>query len=449
MDYFKPYSIAADETILAAWDSQVAKVESDTQLAKSLAAQSADLFPRFAARYAELRALPRGARRSLQRRIARSGELGESSPERLQGRAGNAAPSKLASSLAGAALFLALARGAAPAATINVDTDVPTVAADGLCSLVEAIINANDDAASHADCASGAGADTIMLLSTATHTIVKNYGAGTYGATRLPEVTSDITIEGNGSTITRQAQGKLSRLIAVEETGILTLKNTIVTGGRSTQGGGIFNAGSLVIYGSTISTNSATKAGGGVFNRGTAALTNGSVITENTAYKGGGVHNGSELTIDGSTISDNTAGRLGGGIHNNDTITITNSVITGNKAEYGGGLFINDRDEATIDNTTISNNRALGRARSGGGGIFNDDATLNVANSDITGNKSRSGAGVFNDGRFHLDDSTVTDNAATYRCGGIFNNRPDTTIKGGSTTISGNHAPRFPNNCSL
>ena len=43
-----------------------------------------ELFARFAACYAELRALPRSARRALQRRLARSAELAAILPEYLQ-----------------------------------------------------------------------------------------------------------------------------------------------------------------------------------------------------------------------------------------------------------------------------------------------------------------------------------------------------------------------------
>ena len=69
----------------------------------------------------------------------------------------------MAWSLAGAALLLALGQGVATAATITVTTNNPNIAADGQCSLIEAIVNANNDAATHADCAAGSGADTIVL----------------------------------------------------------------------------------------------------------------------------------------------------------------------------------------------------------------------------------------------------------------------------------------------
>ena len=69
----------------------------------------------------------------------------------------------MAWSLAGAALLLALGQGVATAATITVTTNDPRIIPDGQCSLIEAIVNANNDAATHADCAAGSGADTIVL----------------------------------------------------------------------------------------------------------------------------------------------------------------------------------------------------------------------------------------------------------------------------------------------
>ena len=60
---------------------------------------------------------------------------------------------RLAWSLAGAALLLALGQGVATAATITVTTNNPYIISDGQCSLIEAIVNANNDAATHPDCA--------------------------------------------------------------------------------------------------------------------------------------------------------------------------------------------------------------------------------------------------------------------------------------------------------
>lgn len=55
MNYFQPCSLSPDETILAAWDSQVSGAADAPWLEQILAERGSELFPQFAARYAELR----------------------------------------------------------------------------------------------------------------------------------------------------------------------------------------------------------------------------------------------------------------------------------------------------------------------------------------------------------------------------------------------------------
>src|SRR5690348_10542085 len=107
MDYSRSYSLPAEYAIVAAWDSQVASVAEIASL-RCLLAERVELFPEFAKRYAELLALPRGARRVLQRRLARSSGL--TIPSEWKRR--------LAYSVGGAGLLLALTQGA-QAATIT------------------------------------------------------------------------------------------------------------------------------------------------------------------------------------------------------------------------------------------------------------------------------------------------------------------------------------------
>ncbi len=170
MNYFDLYSSYPDPTIAAAWDSQVKEADKTSWLAEKLATRESELFARFAACYADLRALPRSARRALQRRIARSSELAAILPEYLQ-QGGRRLQHRMAWSLAGAALLLALGQGVATAATITVTTNNPNIIADGQCSLIEAIVNANNDAATFPDCAAGSGADTIVLPANANVTL--------------------------------------------------------------------------------------------------------------------------------------------------------------------------------------------------------------------------------------------------------------------------------------
>jgi hypothetical protein len=170
MNYFDLLSSYPDRTIAAAWDSQVKEADKTPWLADTLTECGDELFARFAASYAELRALPRSARRALQRQLARSSELAAILPDYLQ-QGGRRLQHRMAWSLAGAALLLALGQGVATAATIPVTTNDPRIVADGQCSLVEAIVNANNDAATHPDCAAGSGADTIVLPANANITL--------------------------------------------------------------------------------------------------------------------------------------------------------------------------------------------------------------------------------------------------------------------------------------
>ena len=107
-----------------------------------------------------------------------------------------------------------------PAATITVS---------GPCDLIEAIGNANDTTTGqpNTDCLPGnpAGADTIELQVNLTLTASNS---SYFGPTGLPVVTSAITIEGNGNTISRQAGSPDFRILAVAIGGNLTLNLSLI-----------------------------------------------------------------------------------------------------------------------------------------------------------------------------------------------------------------------------
>ena len=113
----------------------------------------------------------------------------------------------------------------AQAANIVVDINVPDVNPDGYCSLIEAIDNANADAAVHADCAAGSGADVITLAPSSVHTITSAILPGQ----GLPTITSQMTIGGNGATLS-VAPVPVDQVIDVAATGDLTLSNATITG---------------------------------------------------------------------------------------------------------------------------------------------------------------------------------------------------------------------------
>src|SRR5262245_23257962 len=246
VNYLDLYSSYPDRVIAGSWDSHFKELEKFPWLADTLAESGGDLSSRFAACYAELRALPRGTRRALQRSLARSSELTPILPEYFQ-QGGRRLQHRMAWSLAGAALLLALGQGPANAATITVTTSNPNIAADGQCSLIEAIVNANNDAPTHADCPAGSGADTIVLPANA-NVMLNAADNSSLGPTGLPVITSRITIEGNGATIIRQGNAPGFRLMAVNNSGDLTLRHVTLSGGDpSGSGGAVENFGTLTI----------------------------------------------------------------------------------------------------------------------------------------------------------------------------------------------------------
>ena len=417
MDYLRPYAFPADQAVLAAWDSEIIRLTDEPAIGEALSASGQELFAHFAAAYDELRRLPRGARRALQRQLARS------------------APSwkaKLATSLAGAALLIALSQ-AANAATITVNTLVPKIAADGKCSLIEAIINANNNAATHADCAAGSGADVIQLPALGTIKVTKSF-ANYHGRNGLPPITGDVTISGNGAKIV----GKFGfRLFAVKSTGDLTLDNMTVSGGSERFGGAIFNYGTLTLTDATV-TNARAHLGGGIFNGSAAeAAIYNSVVSSNYADYGGGLYNyNATTTVSYGTIKNNRAFVDGGGVYDRmGSLDIEYSTVSKNFSGRDGAGLHHRNSAVLIAYSTLSSNDTgfFGY----GGGIFDRSGTTNIINSTISGNTASVGGGVYNRSTMTVSNTTISKNSA-HDGGGIFTVVNDLTLTRG--LISGNSA---------
>ncbi len=300
------------------------------------------------------------------------------------------------------------------AAGITVNTAMDETITNGLCSLREAITNANNDASTYPDCIAGAETDTITFVGNYTITLV---------GSQLPAITSAIIINGNGAantiiqasdcnpvTLPGGCTPATYRIFAVTSTGNLTLDSLTV---RNAYCDGCGQAGT---YG----------YGGGIFNyEGTVTVTN-STLSGNKAYVGGGIYNYGTLTVMDSTLSGNSGGfgiSSGGGIYNDGgTLTLTNSTLSGNIADQGGGIY-NDLGTLTLTNSTLSGNSATSTyyTYSEGGGIFNHSGTLTVTNSTLSGNSATSeGGGIFNQwGALALTNSSISGNSATSRGGGI------------------------------
>jgi len=264
------------------------------------------------------------------------------------------------------------------AAIIAVDTDagagVVEIAVDGLCSIREAIDNANQDWPMHADCAAGDGADTIVLPNDAMFTLtdeaVDDSGLGSSG---LPHIESTITLKGNGASIERDNSLNCIlnfandpdefRLLLIDSGGNLTAEDLTLAQGcvdsggaddRARQGGAIFNnQGVVTLRRTTVRDNQAFFDGGGIFNE----------------------LGGSTLQIESSTFANNSAS-LGGALFLRDDATLRNTTLSGNSANSdGGGIYLQFR-EATLEQTTFFDNSS----GFGGGGIYSQQGITNAKN---------------------------------------------------------------------
>jgi hypothetical protein len=363
--------------ITAAWTSQVAQVSA---LRRLLDVEQRSLFGRFSRIYRELCVQPRAHRRRLQR--------------------------TLRTSLARMALLVALGHvPLAQAANIRVTAANPGISADGECSLIEAIINANDDAQTHADCAAGSGVDTI-ILSGNTYTLTAPFAA----LNGLPPVTSPITIEGNSAIIERNSAAADFRIMEVSNGGDLTLNDTTVTGGFVSEGA----AGGILVsplYGgdTSVTLNNSTVSG----NTGSGIRAQGS-----PPYPAYGFD--ANITLNNSTVSRNTGDGIFFGdfeVDSESDLVLNNSTVSGNT---DNGIVVNDRGAtATVNNSTASDNVT---------GIYAPGCeSLVVNNSTVSGN---TGAGVNTYCGVTVNSSNVVGNGS-----GVYSRF---FIEVNSSTISGN-----------
>ena len=220
--------------------------------------------------------------------------------------------------------------------------------------------------------------------------------------------------------------GRVSTVVTISSAGAqVTLSKVTIRNGLAyaTNGGGIFNSGTLAISGSIISGNLAF-GGGGISNSGTLAIS-GSIISGNSAFGacfrycypgGGGIGNSGALTITQSTISGNSAktdsGCLvdciagGGGISNGGTLAVSNSTITGNSAftprcfacfSLGGGIA-NGNGTLAVSNSTLSDNHAVD-----GGDINNsENGTAILQNSIVANNTGEDCSGIMTSHGYNL-----------------------------------------------
>jgi hypothetical protein len=395
-----------------------------------------------------------------------------------------------------------------PAHSFVVTTTNDTIGVAGSLSLRDAIIAAN----------AAGGSNTITFAAGVTGAISLNNAAGA-----LPTIADDLTIQGPGAgvlTVQRPSTaaafsifsiapaftvtiagltisggqapgttGPTSKGGGINNLGVLTVQNAVISGSSAFFGGGLYSSGPvLTVVNTTISGCAAvgagaTAAGGGIAVQAGLAtiqsctLSGNSVTTTNggTAEGGGLYDRAGVVTILNTTISGNTTQDQGtnangaegagvydcGGVETIQSCTISGNTCNGSKFGEGGAVY-NDVGVIDISNTVISGNQAVGANGDGeGGGVYNDSGTIVLQSCTITGNTARcavasgangngEGGGVYADATtVIIENSTISGNTATTTSsaavtrhngegGGVYVDAAQVLIQ--NTTITGNTA---------
>ena len=261
------------------------------------------------------------------------------------------------------------------AATILVSTVSDAIAMDNRCTLREAVIAANTDAA-FSDCPAGDGPDVIELFFESPHTLAVVGAGEDDGVTGDLDIRDDLTIRPTEPGVMRiiDAAG-VDRVFDVIDGANLTLDRIEVRGGFVTGfGGGFFvrdAASELQLLGSRIENNEATSFGGGIFSRGPVLLLE-SILSDNEGSDGGGLFmsTASPVRMWDSRVEGNTSTSNGGGL-NLEILEAERSVIAGNFAgQHGGGVFWRSDSSASDVSWLVNVTVAENGANSDGGGIF-------------------------------------------------------------------------------
>src|SRR5579863_8374910 len=259
--------------------------------------------------------------------------------------------------LTGAAAIIAVptARRGARASTgiiVNTGSDESTLG-DGLCSLREAINNANHPFTdtTGGDCAEGSGNDaiTVFVLS----------GQITVGSP-LPAIQNTLTIVGPGRTVPINGGANGFTIFSISASATVVMENLTIenTNGAVFNGRGILNSGTLSMINCTIQLSLASINGGAIANEAGTLNVSNSLFENNIANfgSGGAIANESGVvSVSNSTFVLNGAEVNGGAIYNgkNQLLVVSNSTFSDNSASKGGS-FYNDNGGVLKVNGTIA-----------------------------------------------------------------------------------------------
>ena len=192
--------------------------------------------------------------------------------------------------------------------------------------------------------------------------------SGTFNLKESINIKKNLTIRGQGTILKMNGSDRVFRC-----EGNITLESLDISGGSSTNGGGVkVDRGNVIIKDCKIHHNDGGLGGGGIY-----------IMA-------------GDLTLTSCDISNNTVPGLGGGLaFVGGTATITNCTITRNDTKtFGGGIA------AAAAKITMSNSKVSGNKAAAGGDNLQliVKTTLTATSCDIPA------------GGNYIDDSTFTNN---------------------------------------
>lgn len=281
--------------------------------------------------------------------------------------------------------------------------------------------------ASPAAYASHTGHDGWAAVSTGSR---KTLDSGSYYL--KGDLNSDLVIKGqvelclNGHTLSGSGKGSV---ITVSEGAQLSLhdcgKGGCVTGGKATEGGGIYVAkgAALSLESGAICGNEANRGGGIFAAEGASVTVSGGELRDNSAKSGGGIYLRCEASIQGGSISGNSAEYNGAGLYaemaEGGSIALDRCSIESNICQgHGGGIYLKNC-QATAADCRVSDNKGIAAHASGGGVYIDEYAGFTVTGSTlISGNSAANqGGGICVSNApaasFAMDGGEISGNSAT------------------------------------
>lgn len=196
--------------------------------------------------------------------------------------------------------------------------------------------------------------------------------------------------------------------------------------------GGIFSTPAIIVRGTLhiVGPGKITSDGDASANPSTVSVEGGTLFVESGAEISdspnarGIMIDGGTAELRGSTVSNNDGGQNGAGVYivNGSTFTMSDSIITGNSCDlYGGGVYVDATSEFIMHSGEISSNVAQGgSSMTCGGGVYNRGKfTLNngivKGNTSVSGSSSgNNGGGVYNakEAEFIMNGGEISANTA-------------------------------------